>query len=162
MSIFTNILDAISDLPNRNEMKGSFGEILAKYYSKITTDALVLHDVLIDGSDNFTSQIDLLLISNKGIYVVEVKNYPDAKIYGNGLKRTWYYYLRNKKYEIYSPLRQNEKHILYLKRFLSEFGDIPCFSIILLICKDFEVSNINTDENYTKDHRITKEKDSLK
>lgn len=33
---------------------------------------------------------------------------------------------------------------------LSEFGDIPCFSIILLICKDFEVSNINTDENYTK------------
>lgn len=149
MSVFNRLTAFISDLPDKNELKGSFGEMLAKYYSKITTDMLVLNDILIDGYEDFMSQIDLLLISNKGIYVVEVKNYPEAKIYGNGLKRTWYYYLNRKKYDIYSPLLQNKKHILYLKDFLSDFGEIPCFSVILIICKDFEVSNINTEEKCT-------------
>lgn len=143
------LLDKLRELPTLNEIKGSFGEQLTKYYSKAMTDALILHDVLIDGADGLSSQIDLLMIGTKGIYVVEVKMYSDAKIYGDGRKSKWYYYLGGKKFEIYSPLKQNQKHIQYLKVFLKDFGDIPCFSIITMICEDFKISNINEDPEYS-------------
>lgn len=102
------LFDKILGLPNLNEIKGNVGEQLAKYYSKIMTDTLVLHDVLIDGADGRYSQIDLLMIGSKGIYVVEVKMYPEARIYGDGKNSKLYYYLGGKRYEIYSPLKQKD------------------------------------------------------
>ena len=119
------------------------GEWLAKVYLKTLPGALVLHDVLIDGNDGFTSQIDLVLIGNKGVYVVEMKMFDDAKIYGDTLKTKWNYYKHGKKYEIYSPLKQNQKHIQYLKNLLNDFGDIPVFSIITMICDDFKIRGEN-------------------
>lgn len=135
------LLDGLKKLPTANELKGSFGEWLTKYYSKMMTDALILHDVLIDGADGYTSKIDLIMVGIRGVYVIEVKMFDGAKIYGDYKKRKWYYYRGGKKYEIYSPIKQNEKHIEYLKTFLSDFGDVPFFSIITLICDDFKISN---------------------
>ncbi len=142
------LLDKLHNLPTLNEMKGGLGEQLAKYYSKAMTDAFVLHDVLIDGADGMTSQIDLLLIGRTGIYVVEVKMYTNARIYGDGKKSTWYYYLGGKKYEIYSPIKQNKKHIKYLKEFLKDFGDVPCFSVVTIVCEDIKVQNVNENMDY--------------
>ncbi len=138
-----NLFDNLQNIPSLNELKGNFGEQLAKFYSKFTTDALILHDILIDGSNDLTSQIDLLMIEKTGIYVVEVKMFDDAVIYGDGKKNTWFYYRNSKKYDIYSPLKQNKKHIEYLKAFLSDFGTIPFFSVLFICCKDFKISNIN-------------------
>lgn len=137
------ISDLFSRIPSRNELTGSFGEFLASAGARLFTDMLVMHDVLIEGSDGNTSQIDLLLIGKKGIYVVEVKTFTDAVIYGDGNKQYWYYYLHGRKFEIYSPIKQNKKHIKYLRDMLSDFEDIPMFSLIVLFCKDFNVSNIN-------------------
>lgn len=138
--------DIIDKIPTSKELKGNFGEWLAKYYSKVNLDALVLHDVLIDGKDGYTSQIDMILVGVKGLYVVEVKMYDEGKVYGDGKKRNWYYYLHGHKYEFYNPILQNKNHIKYLKDMLSDFGDIPFFSIVLLICNDFKVSNMNTGD----------------
>ena len=143
------LLDLIHKLPSVNEMTGGVGEQLAKYYAKIMTDTLVLHDVLIDGAEGYTSQIDLLMIGNKGIYVVEVKTYGDAKVYGDGTKTKWVYYKNGKRYEIYSPLKQNQNHIKYLKKFLCSLGEVPCFSVLTILCDDFKVSNINRSEDIT-------------
>ena len=66
--------------------------------------------------------------------------FDEAKIYGNIRNSHWTYYKHGKKYEIYSPLKQNEKHVDYLKSFLQDFGDIPYFSIITMICNDFKIS----------------------
>lgn len=141
------IFSFLNKIPTLNEISGSIGEWLAKLYSKTIPDALVLHDVLIDGNDDFTSQIDLLLIGYKGIYVVEMKMFTDAKIYGDIQKTKWNYYKQGRKYEIYSPVKQNNKHIKYLKDFLKDFGDIPYFSIITMVCDDFKISgkyDVNT------------------
>lgn len=132
-------LDLINRIPTLNELTGSFGEWLAKTYSKTLPGALVLHDVLIDGDEGFTSQLDLVIVGNKGIYVVEVKSFTEAKIYGDTKSYNWKYYSHGRKYEIYSPLKQNQKHVKYLKRFLKGFGDLPVFSIITLICDDFKI-----------------------
>ena len=134
------IMDLLKNIPSMNEMVGSFGEWLAKKYAQTFPGALVLHDVLIDGADQHTSQIDLLIIGNRGIYVVEMKMYTDAKIYGDTKKSKWYYYNHGRKYEIYSPLMQNQKHVTYLKTFLKEFGEVPCFSVVTMVCDDFKVS----------------------
>lgn len=142
-----SIFDSFKNLSSISEIKGNIGEQLAKYYSKTIPGALVLNDVLIEGVKGNTSQIDLLIVGSKGIYVIEVKNFQDAKIYGDGKKIGWYYYRGGKKYEIYSPIFQNRKHIEYLKTFLNPFGNIPCFSIITILCDDFKVSNINKDNS---------------
>ena len=78
------LLDFVKKIPTANEMQGGIGEQLTKLMSKIDMpETLVLHDVLIDAKDGNTSQIDLLLIGLNGIYVVEVKHFMDAKIYGD-------------------------------------------------------------------------------
>lgn len=134
------LFDFIKKIPTLNEISGSLGEWLAKIYAKTMPDLLVLHDVLIDGAEGYTSQIDLVLIGYKGIYVVEMKMYDDAKIYGDIKKQKWSYYKHGKKYDIYSPLKQNKKHVEYLKTFLKDFGDVPCFSVITMVCDDFKIS----------------------
>lgn len=134
------LLSFFDKIPNTNEISGSLGEWMAKIYLKTLPGALVLPDVLIDGADGYTSQIDLIVIGNRGIYVVEMKMFDDAKIYGDTKKQKWNYYKHGKKYEIYSSLKQNQKHIEYLKTFLKEFGEIPFFSIITMICEDFKIS----------------------
>jgi transposase-like protein len=133
-------LDFLNNLPTGNELTGSLGEWLAKQYSKSFPGALVLHDVLIDGAQQHTSQIDLVIIGGKGIYVVEMKMYTDAKVYGDTSRSKWYYYNHGTKYEIYSPLKQNQKHVQYLKAFLKDFGEVPCFNIVTMVCDDFKVS----------------------
>lgn len=143
-----SLSDLIKNFPSLNEIKGSFGEWMTKYYSEYLTDALILHDVLVDTKDGYTSQIDLIMIGSKGIFVVEVKLYENARIYGNGKNSTWYYYIGGKKYEIYSPIKQNKKHIEHLKNFLKDFGDIPFYSVITMICQDFKVDNINADPEH--------------
>lgn len=80
--------------------------MVGKYIYKTMPGALVLSDVLIDGADGYTSQIDLLIVGNKGVYVIEVKMFVDAKIYGDTKKSKWNYYKHGKKYEFYSPLRR--------------------------------------------------------
>ena len=86
------LFDFLNKIPNLNEITGSLGEWLAKMYSKTFPGALVLHDVLIDGAEGYTSQIDLVLVGNKGIYVVEVNLFADAKIYGDTQKTNFFYY----------------------------------------------------------------------
>lgn len=39
-------------------------------------------------------------------------------------------------------------NIQYLKKLLTDFGDIPCFSVLTIICDDFKVSNINENPEY--------------
>lgn len=137
------LFDFLKKIPTLNEINGGFGEWMAKTYSKTIPGALVLHDVLIDGADGYTSQIDLVLVGNRGVYVVEVKSFSNAKIYGDTKNPKWHYYSHGKKYEIYSPLRQNQKHVEYLEAFLKEFGDVPVFSIVTMICDDFKISGEN-------------------
>ena len=79
-----------------NKVSGDIGEYITKYYLKASTDAIILRDVFIKTDDGNTSQIDIVMIGNKGVYVIEVKSYDNANIYGNGKNRTWYYYLGGK------------------------------------------------------------------
>lgn len=101
----------------------------------------VFNDVLIKFPDGGSSQIDHIVVSHSGVFVVETKNYS-GKIYGsensdewteyfNWFSRSrWDYGYRSDSYKFYNPVRQNEGHIKALRAYLKGIGDIPFYSII--------------------------------
>lgn len=68
---------------------------------------------------NKTTEIDLLVLSKKGLLVFECKNYSGV-IYGDGKRKQWVQYLGKKKYYFWSPVEQNEYHAKCLREFVGD------------------------------------------
>lgn len=92
----------------------------------------IFHDLYVNKIDGSFSQIDIVLVTEVGIIVVEVKHYS-GWIFGVGYNSQWAQVLAygKKKYSFYNPILQNESHIQSLKSKLSKFGDIPFYSLIV-------------------------------
>lgn len=111
----------------------------------------VLNNIMIS-SNNMTYQIDHLVISHYGIFVIEMKNYY-GKIYGNEYKKYWYQYLNGNKRLFYNPIYQNYGHIKALSNILNKTEDI----FISIICFSNQAKlnnkskNIVTQLDYVKD-----------
>ena len=87
----------------------------------------------IRGIKEETTEIDVLMISPKGLFVFESKNYS-GWIFGSENQKNWYQTLpagrgRSHKENFYNPIMQNRSHIKHLKAFLGT--DIPVRSIIV-------------------------------
>ncbi|MEG2916082.1 MAG: nuclease-related domain-containing protein [Oscillospiraceae bacterium] len=99
-----------------------------------------------------TTEIDIIAITNRAIYVIENKNYS-GKIYGTDTQFYWYYYLGGKKYKVYNPIMQNETHIKALKKIISNedlIYSIVCFNSNMNIDKINTSSVIVCNENNIK------------
>jgi len=75
------------------------------------------YDNIILESGNDMTQIDHVVISVKGIYVVETKNL-EGWIFGNEHNKMWTQSLYGNNYKFINPLRQNYKHIKMLEEIL--------------------------------------------
>lgn len=91
----------------------------------------IYHDLYLDNGNEKYSQIDLVVATNVGIVVFEVKEYS-GWIFGNQNQRNWTQLLAygRQKYHFYNPIFQNKKHIEDFKK-ISIFDDIPFFSMIV-------------------------------
>ena len=76
------------------------------------------HDVIIP-SDNGTTQVDHVLVSPFGLFIVETKN-KKGWIYGSESQSKWTQVIYGKKYSFQNPLRQTHRH----KKVLSKFLDL--------------------------------------
>lgn len=75
----------------------------------------ILYDVNLE-FDNFKSQIDVIVITKRGIYVLESKNLKgnlNIDEFGNFVRKVNY-----NKFGIRNPIAQNEEHIIMLKKIL--------------------------------------------
>lgn len=89
----------------------------------------VLRNVYVPKDNEETTEIDVVFITQKGIFVLESKNYS-GWIFGDEKSFNWTAMLPNrKKYRFYNPIMQNRTHIKWLDNFLND--DIPLFSIIV-------------------------------
>ena len=80
----------------------------------------LLRNVYLPKGDGETSEIDLLLLHETGIYVFESKN-VSGTIYGDDKHPQWIVYKRNGNQEkMTNPVQQNEGHIKYLLQFLGQ------------------------------------------
>lgn len=114
------------------KLRGYFGE----FWVKRTLNQLPKNDYKIINNLTFatedkTVQVDHLVISKYGIFVIEMKNYYGL-ILGNEYIEQWTQVLGRKKFSFYSPIRQNYGHVKSLEDVLmipeSSFISIIVFS----------------------------------
>ena len=92
-----------------------------------------LFNIYLPKTNNETSEIDVLLICSKGLFVFESKNYS-GWIFGNEIHKQWTQTLprgrgNSHKERFYNPIMQNASHIRNLKRLIGE--NLPMRSIIV-------------------------------
>lgn len=113
-----------------NVRKGIAGEnAVSRILSRLPQDYRVFNNVLLNNPLGGTSQIDHIVVSPFGVFVIETKNFG-GKVYGSEKARRWKEYFRGKGYKFYNPVRQNNTHIAVLKENLASFKKVPFFSIV--------------------------------
>lgn len=126
----------------------------------------IFHNLYLAKNNGQFSQIDVVVATQVGIIVFEVKDYS-GWIYGNGKQNKWTevldysnvnyrfspFYSR-KKYRFYNPIMQNQTHISLLKRALNE--DVPYYSVIVFYGSSElqDISFVPENTFVTKDYRI--------
>lgn len=107
------------------------------------TSESIYHDLYLKlNRGDYFSQIDLVLLTDVGIVVIEVKKIT-GRIYGNIDQDYWTQVLAygRYKYKLYNPLKQNKSHVIHLKRILNE-PNVPFFSLIVFYGNN-TIENIN-------------------
>lgn len=128
-----DFVDELIDLIFDNNNIGRKGEKLTEFELKIVRlfgrRGLILKNVYIPKDNGETSEIDLVYITQKGIFVIESKNYS-GWIFGSESDYYWTQSLPNgKKNRFYNPILQNRTHIKWLLQYLGE--EVPFFSLIV-------------------------------
>lgn len=116
------------------ENTGQFGEFATEFAltnNNLRGELVVFKNVYVPTKEK-TSEIDLLMIHEKGIFVFESKNYS-GWIFGSAEQLNWTQSLQGgEKNKFYNPIRQNRTHIKVLAEFLekpvSEFTSYILFS----------------------------------
>lgn len=135
--------------------KGYYGEYLVfqELYQFIPGSCKILMNLEIPAANNKTTEIDLLLIHETGLYVFEVKHYKGT-IYGRSTDNIWTQYFRTTKNNTFkNPILQNSYHICNLKKL---FPNLPVFSFIVFTNNecDLKIENHNTDITVCKLYNI--------
>ncbi|MEG0774821.1 nuclease-related domain-containing protein [Clostridium sp.] len=113
----------------KSHRKGELGEYKINFQlEQLSHEFRYIGDILISKNKGFT-QIDHVLITPVGLFVIETKNYV-GKIYGSPKYNYWNQYINGSKNSFYSPIKQNEGHIKALKVLLKSYGDIEYHSVI--------------------------------
>lgn len=115
----------------RSSIKGWFGEVKSTLAKKMFLNAdtyIDLNNVTIPSS-NGTTQIDHVIVSRYGIFVVESKN-MDGWIFGDEKSPQWTQSLFRKKFRFQNPLRQNYRHTKVLSDFLG-IGHDKFLSVVM-------------------------------
>ena len=136
---------------------GKLGEYLIykKLRSMENDGAKFLFNIYVPKEDE-TTEIDVLMLHQKGIFVFESKNYS-GWIFGKENQLKWTQVLptgkgKSQKEHFYNPIMQNRTHIKYLKALLGQ--EYPYFSIVAFsrrcTLKDINVTSdvkvINRDD----------------
>jgi restriction system protein len=104
----------------RSIIKGWVGEVQGTLAKKIFLDPNIYVDInnVTIPTCNGTTQIDHVIVSRYGVFVVETKN-MDGWIFGDEKNAQWTQSIFGKKYKFQNPLRQNYRHTKALSEFLS-------------------------------------------
>ena len=114
------------------EIVGKAGEYWTKKeLKKLGKEYLIINDLMIRTEDKKTHQIDHVVISKYGIFVIETKQY-DGYITGNDYDKKWCMKAGKNKLYINNPVHQNYGHIKALQEVLKlnekNFISIICIS----------------------------------
>lgn len=105
-----------TDLSYMEHDKGTYGEFLIfEQLEKLEGNYKILTNLYLPKADGTTTEVDLVLVSQTGIYVFESKNYG-GRIFGNENHKNWTQVFKNQqKHRFFNPIWQNNGHIKGLK-----------------------------------------------
>lgn len=111
-------------------MKGWIGEQKTKFKLWLSLSGKTYHKFhnIILPSKSGTTQIDHIIVSIFGVFIIETKNYT-GWIFGSADQAKWTQVIYNKKYSFQNPLRQTYRQ----KKALSEFLKIPEYTVHPLV-----------------------------
>ena len=90
--------------------KGAYAEDrVARRLARLPEEYHVFNDVYIHRG-NRSVQIDHVVISRYGVFVIETKNYKEW-VYGSANAEHWTQNIYGHKYQLYNPTRQNSSHV---------------------------------------------------
>lgn len=118
---------------SRQAVKGFWGELKLRLvmFLFLGTGFKRFHNVTVLLSNSKTSQIDHVVVSRYGIFVIETKNYKGL-IDINENTGYWTQSFSRNSYEFYSPIKQNNGHISSMK-YLLKNKDYPYFNIVSFV-----------------------------
>lgn len=131
MLTFVILLLVLSTFLKKPKVKGYLGEqAVRRQLGKLDARAYIaFQDLLLPKETGGTSQIDHVVVSRYGVFVIETKNYQGL-IVGNEQQKDWKQVFNRNKFPFYNPIWQNNSHIKALKGQLSGWKGIRYFSII--------------------------------
>ena len=132
-------------IPHMLQGKGHYGEYLAEYAvgnNNLPGQSVTYMNILVPrrGKATSESEIDVLVLHERGIYVIESKNYI-GWIFGNKNQRQWTMCLRHgRKEHFYNPIKQNQTHV----RALAEGLRLPesAFRSFIVFSDKCELKNV--------------------
>ena len=121
------------------EAIGDYGEKrVSSYLEDLPCEDYRVYNDLLLRNGNFTTQVDHVVISRYGVFVLETKT-VHGKVYGSGNAEFWTQYLPDTGYkrfgttqehQLRNPIWQNDGHIKSLRRLI--FGnDVPIYGIVV-------------------------------
>ncbi|MDR0983101.1 MAG: NERD domain-containing protein [Culturomica sp.] len=113
------------------KIKGAFGEykVSSKLKRLNKNDYIILNNLLLKKGYS-TTQIDHIVISKRGIFVIETKNYK-GWIHGHENSEYWTQTIYKYKTRLRNPIKQNWVHVFALKKILSEYQYIKYYPIVV-------------------------------
>lgn len=118
-------------------VKGKVGEAMVNTTNSIRLDKSIytaLKDVTIKMNDNSTTQIDHIIVSRFGIFVIETKNMK-GWIFGSKEQKKWTQNNYGKKHTFQNPLHQNYKHTKAIEELLGFKNNIHSIVTFVGECK---------------------------
>lgn len=104
-----------------SRFKGRLGEMIINVAAWLVLSRrhyLRLNNITLPLKDGGTTQIDHVIVSSFGIFVIETKNYK-GWIFGKEGDAKWTQMIMGRKYQFQNPLRQNYLHIKTLSELLN-------------------------------------------
>ena len=100
---------------NSPKQKGKRGEklVAGRLRKGLPDEYRILNDIYLPLPDGTTTQIDHIVVSQYGVFVVETKTYS-GWIFGDEKSKDWLQSIYHKKSRFQNPMRQNYKHICAL------------------------------------------------
>ncbi|MDE7419903.1 MAG: NERD domain-containing protein [Muribaculaceae bacterium] len=137
---------------------GKRGErIVAKELARLKKkDHIIINDLLLPTSNGRTSQIDHVVISTRGIFVIETKNHA-GRISGGEHAQYWQQHLSSQSRTLYNPLLQNRSHLRAIRRLLPKL-DAELFSTMVVFTEawrlDIKAEEIIKERRLLPDRHI--------
>jgi hypothetical protein len=147
-----------------SELKGrkfeeEVGKFIFRKNSKTSHPFFIFVDSLFQfyNYDNYF-QVDLIVITISGIYILELKDYS-GKLYGTPSQKNWKVYYKSnriKNIEVYNAINQNRKHVAsFIKKFEYVIENIPVYDFVLIsnntrLCDSLKNKNIYYIDEFMK------------